>query len=960
MLGIDRQRLLRKIKEETKSLEQEISRHLDVEEQDLFPIWQEYFSPHEQGPLLVKTILLSITANWPRSFGYLDTADLTSLFAEVALYATDEELSQISSRAAPFISDETWQAVCAAVPKLEQCERPSQNPLNEVAHIRLAMRNELLDLLPHCQNLNITCKSQLQSFSSRFSFVERIYSFLSDGEHKIIRSELQSRLAKAPPSSSSFSLEAYLSTREEIMDLVSKLNIHILSLADNAPSPEDAVIETSSLAEDFGELSNLMVAHLDDAENHLHPLISKHFGVKEQEAMIVRFMSLMPEYIMHELVLWMFGLVSITDLESMLRSLGRRISVTEFHRMALKLVSCVQKGTIAARDWAELCGRVMELRPYAKATDDLMTREKHGPVSEILRVHKAIRVDMNVLVNRTKALPVDGLPNPRTLTSIAGHVTFLRRMVYDHSKAEDDILLPRLEERKPGCASQFRGEHGNERLLFSVVARCLRDLECVVDANESTKLVWRLRVAARTLRDEMISHLSKEEAHLWPLVVTLFTREEQSHILALIFGNMPSDRLRELLPWMIRVLSVAETNEMMNHILEVTSSTMFEKWLKTWLSWEDDTCPEQKLDRGQASSSSGAQKASGSGANGKPRPRGAKGKSGRKSKSDYVKQVLQHGRDSIQKMIKEIARDEAIDMETRTRLMQDVMLAPFTERQEKRESAKSQSLNQDDDLEPTYAREGVLGCKHYQRAAKLRAACCGRLYSCRICHNDVEETHVMDRYATKEILCMVCSTLQPASGKCINKDCQKTFAKYFCGVCVLYDDDESHTLYHCHSCNVCRVGEGLGVDFFHCMKCNQCMGMKYQKTGHVCVENAMESDCPVCYEYLFTSTSPVKYLQCGHLMHKECFTKFSQKRICCPVCSKSLAEMAPVYKRIDNMLAKQNLPPAYRNMLCDVFCNDCNKRSKSPFHFLYQKCQLCESYNTRIDGIVRPERGLSP
>eukprot|EP00171_Calliarthron_tuberculosum_P016802 IDg16802t1 len=147
-----------------------------------------------------------------------------------------------------------------------------------------------------------------------------------------------------------------------------------------------------------------------------------------------------------------------------------------------------------------------------------------------------------------------------------------------------------------------------------------------------------------------------------------------------------------------------------------------------------------------------------------------------------------------------------------------------------------------------------------------------------------------------------------------------------CACSVRQHSHASKNLYHCHSCNVCRLGKGLGVDFFHCMKCNQCMSMKYQTRGHTCVPNAMESDCPVCFEYLFTSTSPIKYLKCGHLMHSSCYSLHSKKCISCPVCSKSLEEMAPVYKRIDAILAKQNIPEAYRQLQCDVFCNDCNLR----------------------------------
>lgn len=76
-------------------------------------------------------------------------------------------------------------------------------------------------------------------------------------------------------------------------------------------------------------------------------------------------------------------------------------------------------------------------------------------------------------------------------------------------------------------------------------------------------------------------------------------------------------------------------------------------------------------------------------------------------------------------------------------------------------------------------------------------------------------------------------------------------------------------IYHCPSCNLCRVGKGLGIDFFHCMTCNSCMAMQLKE--HKCMEKGLESNCPICNDFLFTSNTPVKELPCGHFMHSACF-----------------------------------------------------------------------------------------
>ena len=76
-------------------------------------------------------------------------------------------------------------------------------------------------------------------------------------------------------------------------------------------------------------------------------------------------------------------------------------------------------------------------------------------------------------------------------------------------------------------------------------------------------------------------------------------------------------------------------------------------------------------------------------------------------------------------------------------------------------------------------------------------------------------------------------------------------------------------VYHCPFCNLCRVGRGLGIDYFHCMKCNCCLGIK--SASHKCLEKGLEMNCPICCDDLFTSSAPVRALPCGHYMHSACF-----------------------------------------------------------------------------------------
>ncbi len=107
----------------------------------------------------------------------------------------------------------------------------------------------------------------------------------------------------------------------------------------------------------------------------------------------------------------------------------------------------------------------------------------------------------------------------------------------------------------------------------------------------------------------------------------------------------------------------------------------------------------------------------------------------------------------------------------------------------------------------------ALGCAHYKRNIKLQCSACYRWYTCRFCHDAVED-HMLNRRETKNMLCMLCGCAQPASEECTL--CSVRGAWYYCDVCKLWDDDPQKSIYHCNDCGICRVGQGLGKDFFHC------------------------------------------------------------------------------------------------------------------------------------------------
>lgn len=237
----------------------------------------------------------------------------------------------------------------------------------------------------------------------------------------------------------------------------------------------------------------------------------------------------------------------------------------------------------------------------------------------------------------------------------------------------------------------------------------------------------------------------------------------------------------------------------------------------------------------------------------------------------------------------------------------------------------------------------ITGCKHYQRGCLMKANCCGEFVPCRLCH-DEQIDHKIDRFKTEIMKCKFCNKEQPVSDKCI--ECNEILGKYYCNICKFWSNDENKSVFHCNDCGLCRVGKR--EDYHHCKICNICIHKDSQNT-HKCIQNTMQGNCPICQEPLFNSVNPVSILKCGHSIHLTCLQNYiSDNNYQCTLCKSSLVDMTTQWKQVDLFLQNQQMPKEFSATLSYVFCNDCKKKSYSNYHFIYNKCALCNGYNTNI------------
>jgi hypothetical protein len=106
---------------------------------------------------------------------------------------------------------------------------------------------------------------------------------------------------------------------------------------------------------------------------------------------------------------------------------------------------------------------------------------------------------------------------------------------------------------------------------------------------------------------------------------------------------------------------------------------------------------------------------------------------------------------------------------------------------------------------------------------------------------------------------------------------------------------------------------------------------------------------------MFHSSSAIVSMPCGHYLHHTCYNEYMVSAYQCPVCKKSAKNMQLQWRKLDVEIEKQPMPVQWRGAMVDIRCNDCGLKSRVGYHWLGNKCALCDGYNTVEVQIVGRE-----
>ncbi|KAJ6411643.1 hypothetical protein OIU84_008261, partial [Salix udensis] len=200
--------------------------------------------------------------------------------------------------------------------------------------------------------------------------------------------------------------------------------------------------------------------------------------------------------------------------------------------------------------------------PQSGESSSTPTINQPIPMDLIFFFHKALMKDLEDLVCGTVKLA----ENIRFLTEFHRHFNLLRFRYQFHSDAEDEFVFPALEAKEEfqNISHSYTIDHKLEVEYFNDVSHLLDKMsELHISAStddlekqdqilvEHNRLCMKLQYICKSMHKLLSDHVHREEVELWPMFRECFSIQEQEKIIGRMLGSIKAETLQDMIPWLL-------------------------------------------------------------------------------------------------------------------------------------------------------------------------------------------------------------------------------------------------------------------------------------------------------------------------------------------------------------------------------------------------------------------------
>lgn len=182
------------------------------------------------------------------------------------------------------------------------------------------------------------------------------------------------------------------------------------------------------------------------------------------------------------------------------------------------------------------------------------------PLDAIDAIHRAFRRDM-AEIDELAYAAADG---DGDLSGMIDRLRFFSEILKWHADGEDEAVFPKLDEIAPQVSRAYFLDHREFDTMTEGMAKINAASSPLVAARSTAALTEVLRI-----------HLDKEDEHLYPILRSRTSPEEQGSIVMAMALKSPADRTADMVGWLFPLLSFEDRETMARVWMQLMPALVF-------------------------------------------------------------------------------------------------------------------------------------------------------------------------------------------------------------------------------------------------------------------------------------------------------------------------------------------------------------------------------------------------